>query len=299
MKIRTLLTFAFLAQVTLTIPATETSQIPADIQDIGDNVVSILTDGCKMLGGFSKILTKGIKLGTRITRGFASFGAKYQKTSFTLAAALATYLSWQCYDYCTFNKHMQEAAYFLSPILPVSDGTQTPQTAQLKIADLELNNASQQTIENYVDRIEVLKQGLRDYSLLAEWFPENQNDGNWPNITGVNQGNFYAMNVAFSEQQITNIENYIKPRIACLGMPKLYQLQHAPWIWGSRILAPFKVHEFDIASLASWNQCACEVIHSYFWGSINTYEGIATQFTWELFKWEKKLRARLHALGVA
>ncbi len=296
MRFRILLTFAFLAQATVTLPATEPSQIPADIKEIGENVVSILTNGCKMLGGFSKILTKGIKLGTRITSGFASFGAKYQKTSFTLAAVLATYLSWRCYDYCTFEKQMQEAAYFLSPILPVSDGTQTPQTAQLKIANLQLDNAFQQTIEGYLDRIETLKQGLRDYSLLAQWFPENANNGDWPNIEGVTRVNFYNMDQDFTADNITDIENYIKPRIACLGMPKLYPMSHAHWVWGKRLRAPFTVHAFDIASFESWDQCAREVFHSYFWGSINTYEGIATELTWQLFKWEKKLRARLHEL---
>ncbi len=292
MKFRILLTFAFFAQATVILPATEPSQIPADIKEIGENVVSILTDGCKMLGGFSKILTKGIKLGTRITRGFASFGAKYQKTSFTEAAALATYLSWRCYDYCTFNNHMQEAAYFLSPILPVSDGTQTPQTAKLKIANLNsfLNSASQHEIQPYLNKIVQLKGVLAEYSLFNQW-----TNAIADSVT-IEHEDFMNMSQDFTPDNITYIENYIKPRIACLGMPKLYPMSHAPWVWGKRLLAPFKVHAFDTASFASWNQCAREVFHSYFWGSINTYEGVATEFTWQLFKWEKKLRARLHEL---
>lgn len=291
MKSRFLFILFFSSQM---IYAEDASDVPSDLQAIGGNVAQTLGNAFEMLGGLGSFLTKVTKVGTDVLAAGTAFGAKYQKTSCALGATLATYLSWRCYDSLTFSRHVNDARYFLGPILPTTGDATVPdpalvENATLKVRNLNVTTASADLIQNYLDRLEVLKRNLAKYSKLAEWAPEIAA------LPGLD--NFMTMHVALTEAQITQAENFINPRIACLGLPKNYDWRSTPWVWGERISAPF--NGFNVRSWNSWRSCCANAASSYIQGAWFTYAGEATRLTWQLFIWEKRLRARHHELGAA
>jgi hypothetical protein len=251
---------------------------PSVGQEIAQNCTSIANNMCQLAEHFTQQLGSCANLLTKLIAGASSVAARYPKTAIAATVSALLYSSWRTYQTVTVEHYIRDARIFLRPVLP--NGLEPlAGSSHLKISNINIAQASKNEITPYLERIEALKNGLATQSHFAQWVDEIKD------LNGM--ANVMDMSVALTDNQIQIIERYIQPRITCLGLPMYHSYMQMPYVWKNRLCVPFHYYQNyrDIAG-------------SYIGGALSPYTGEATRLTWQLFKCEKQLRARLHQLGV-
>ncbi|MEX0849826.1 MAG: hypothetical protein WD055_06350 [Candidatus Dependentiae bacterium] len=250
---------------------------PSVGQEIAQNCTSIANNMCQLVEHFTQQLGSCAHLLTKLVAGASSVAARYPKTAIAATVSALLYSSWRTYQTVTVEHYIRDARIFLRPVLP-NGLDPLAGNSHLKIRNINIAQASKNEITPYLERIEVLKNGLATQSYFAQWVDEIKD------LHGM--AYLMDMNVALTDNQIQIVERYIQPRIACLGLPMYHDYMQMPYVWSSRLSAPFNNYQNyrDIAG-------------SYIGGLLSPYTGEATNLTWQLFKYEKQLRARLHQLA--